>query len=150
VPASVFHVTQLKKKERLMSDANVAVVKRFYECFAAGDMSGVLDCVADDFLMDHRGNENPESPVNKLWEGKSGMQEFFDTLLGTQDVIEHDVHEFFTSNNKVAVTGFFKGCVKETGKEYSSNWVQVWTIENGLAKTWKLYFNFTAEALAYQ
>ena len=100
--------------------------------------------------MDHWGNENPASPVNKLWEGKSGMQGFVDTLLGTQDVLEHDVHEFFTPENKVAVTGFFKGRVKETGKEYSSNWVQVWTIENGSAKAWEQYFNFTAEAVAYQ
>ena len=60
------------------------------------------------------------------------------------------MHEFFTSENKVAVTGFYKGRVKETGKEFASNWAQVWEFENGLAKAWNLYFNFTAEALAYK
>ena len=133
-----------------MSEANVAVVKKIYECFDTGDISGLLDCVAEDIAFDHRGNENPESPINKLFEGKSGVQEFFDTLSNTQDVLAHDVHDFFTSGEKVAVVGFYKGRVKATGKEFSSNWAQVWTMKDGLAKAWKLYFNFTAEALAYQ
>ena len=133
-----------------MSEANIAVVKRIYECFDTGDIDGLLDCVTEDISFDHRGDENPESPINKLFEGKSGLQEFFDTLLGTQDVLDHDVHEFFTSGDKVAVVGFYKGHVKETGKTFSSNWAQVWTIEEGLAKAWKIYWNFMAEALAYQ
>ena len=133
-----------------MSDQNIAVVKKLYQCFIDDDISGFLEGVTEDFAFDHRGNENPESPINKLWEGKSGTQSFFDTLSDTQDVLAHDVHEFFTSENKVAVTGFYKGRVKKTGKEFASNWAQVWEFENGLAKAWKLYFNFTAEALAYK
>tara|TARA_Y100000588_G_C13455204_1_gene585850 strand:+ start:47 stop:451 length:405 start_codon:yes stop_codon:yes gene_type:complete len=133
-----------------MSEANIAVVKRIYDLFDAGDVSGLMDSVTEDFAFDHRGNENPESPINKLFVGKSGLQEFFDTLLATQDILDHDVHEFFTAGDKVAVVGFYKGHVKETGKTFSSNWAQVWTIEEGLAKAWKIYWNFTAEALAYQ
>ena len=133
-----------------MSEANIAVVKRIYDLFDAGDVSGLLDSVTEDFAFDHRGNENPESPINKLFVGKSSLQEFFDTLLATQDILDHDVHEFFTAGDKVAVVGFYKGHVKETGKTFSSNWAQVWTIEEGLAKAWKIYWNFTAEALAYQ
>ena len=133
-----------------MSDQNIAVVKKLYQCFIDDDISGFLEGVTEDFAFDHRGNENPESPINKLWEGKSGTQSFFDTLSATQDVLEFDVHEFFTSGNKVAVTGFYKGRVKKTGKEFASNWAQVWEVENGLAKAWNLYFNFTAEALAYK
>ena len=133
-----------------MSDQNIAVVKKLYQCFINDDISGFLECVTEDFTFDHRGNENPESPINKLWEGKRGTQAFFDTLSDTQDVLEFEVREFFTAENKVAVTGFYKGRVKKTGKEFASNWAQVWEFENGLAKAWKLYFNFTAEALAYK
>ena len=133
-----------------MSEANVEVIRKIYACFDNGDVAGFLESMADDIAFDHRGNENPESPINKLWEGKSGAQSFFETLSDTQDVLEHDVHEFFTSENKVAVTGFYKGRVKKTGKEFSTNWAQVWEFENGLAKAWKLTFDFTAEALAYK
>ena len=49
-----------------MSDTNIAVVKKIYECFDAGDFSGLLELVTDDFTFDHRGNDNPESPINKL------------------------------------------------------------------------------------
>ena len=134
-----------------MSDQNLAVVKKIYQCFAEDDVSGILEYLTEDITWDHGGNDyTPESPINKLWEGKSGAQSFFETLSDTQDVLAHDVHEFFTSENKVAVTGFYKGRVKKTGKEFSSDWAQVWEFENGLAKAWKLTFNFTAEALAYK
>ena len=114
------------------------------------DVSKILNSMAEDVSFDHRGANAPDFPINKLFEGKSGVQEFFDTLSNTQDVLAHDVHDFFTSGEKVAVVGFYKGRVKATGKEFSSNWAQVWTIEKGLAKAWKIYWNFTAEALAYQ
>ena len=57
---------------------------------------------------------------------------------------------FFTSGDKVVVFGFYKGRVRAIGKEFSSNWAKVWTMKDGLATARKLYFNFTAEALAYQ
>ena len=104
-----------------MSEANVAVVKKIYECFDTGDISGLLDCVAEDIAFDHRGDENPESPINKLFEGKSGVQEFIDTIFGTQEILAHDVHEFFPSGDNVAVVGFFKTRVKATSKEFSTN-----------------------------
>ena len=53
------------------------------------------------------------------------------------------MHEFFTSGDKVAVFGFYKGRVRATGKEFSSNWAKVWTMKDGLATARKLYFNFT-------
>ena len=43
-----------------------------YQCFAEDDISGLLESVTEDFTFDHRGNEKPESPINKLWEGKRG------------------------------------------------------------------------------
>ena len=133
-----------------MSEANVEVIRKIYACFDNGDVAGFLECMADDIAFDHRGNENPESPINKLFQGKDGVQEFVDTVLSTQDVLAHDVHDFFTSGDKVALFGFYKGRVKATGKEFASNWAQIWTMKDGLAIAWKLYFNFTAEALAYQ
>jgi ketosteroid isomerase-like protein len=49
--------------------------------------------------------------------------------------LAHDVHEFFTSGDKVAVFGFYKGRVRAIGKEFSSNWAKVWTMKDGLPAT---------------
>ena len=133
-----------------MSEANIEVVRKIYACFDAGDKSGFLDLVAEDVVWDHRGNENPECPINKLFEGRKGGQKFIETVETTQEVIAHEAHEFFASGDRVATFGYFKSRVTVTGKEFSSNWAQVFTIEDGLVTNWKLYFNFTAAALAYQ
>ena len=55
------------RKKNPMIDQNIAVVKKLYQCFIDDDISGFLECVTEDFAFDHRGNENPESPINKLW-----------------------------------------------------------------------------------
>ena len=115
-----------------MSDENIAVVKRIYEGFDTGGMEKILECVAEETAMDHRSIGSPDYPINKVFRGKSGMR------------------EFFASGDKVAVTGFFRARVKATNKEFSSDWAQVWKIKQGLATEWKLYFDFTAEALAYR
>ena len=47
-----------------MSEANVEVIRKIYACFDNGDVAGFLECMADDIAFDHRGNENPESPIN--------------------------------------------------------------------------------------
>ena len=133
-----------------MSDESIAVVKRIYEGFDTGDMEKILECVAEEIAMDHRGIGSPDYPMNKVFRGKSGMREFVNLIFDTEEVLDHEVREFFASGDKVAVTGFFRARVKATNKEFSSDWAQVWTTKQGLATEWKLYFDFTAEALAYR
>ena len=110
-----------KAQEETISAANIAVVKRIYEGFDTGDMSKILNSMAEDVSFDHRGADAPDFPINKLFEGKNSVQEFIDTIFGTQEILAHDVHEFFPSGDKVAVVGFFKTRVKATSKEFSTN-----------------------------
>ena len=44
------YVSNYETAERRRNDANVADVKLYCDFFVAGDMNGVLDFVADDFL----------------------------------------------------------------------------------------------------
>lgn len=133
-----------------MSEANVAVVKKIYDCFEAGDIDGLLAFVAENTLWDHRAAGAPDSPMNRVFHGKEGVVEFFNTIEETQEVLDHDVIDFIASGDKVVATGFFRSCVKKTGKEVSSDWAQVWTIRDGLVSAWKVYFDATAHATAFQ
>jgi ketosteroid isomerase-like protein len=56
------------KLEKEMSEANIEVVRKIYAVFDHGDVAGFLECMADDIAFDHRGNENPKSPINKLFQ----------------------------------------------------------------------------------
>ena len=133
-----------------MSQNSIAIVKGIYDCFEAGDINGILELVTEDTLWDHRAAGAPDSPMNREFHGKEGVVAFFKTIEETQEVLEHDVIDFIASDNKVVATGFFRARVKATGKEISSDWAQVWTIRDGLVSAWKVYFDATADALAFQ
>jgi len=133
-----------------MSESNTAVAKKIYDCFEAGDINGILELVTEDTLWDHRAAGAPDSPMNREFHGKGGVVAFFKTIEETQEVLEHDVIDFIASDSMVVATGYFRARVKATGKEISSDWAQVWTIRDGLVSAWKVYYDATGAALAFQ
>ena len=133
-----------------MSEANVAIVKSVYDCFHAGDIDGLLEFFAEDIRWDHRGVGAPDSPKNKLFHGKGGVKLFFETVGESQEVLDHDVTDFIASGDKVVAIGFFRARVTETGKVVATDWAQLWTIRDGLISAWKVFADFTADAIAFQ
>lgn len=127
---------------------SVEVVKKMFEAFAAGDVPGMLSCVSADCQWDHRGP--PGVPINQLYVGPDGVEEFFRTLSETQEVLEFDVHEFLASGDRVVVMGSERFRVIETGKEWSSDWAMAYTVESGLIKSWKPFWDRSAEVAAHQ
>ena len=63
---------------------SIEVVKQMYAAFEEGDMPKILSLVSEDVQWDHRGPEGP--PINQLYVGKDGVQEFFETFAETQEV----------------------------------------------------------------
>tara|TARA_B100001115_G_scaffold159542_1_gene133392 strand:+ start:457 stop:861 length:405 start_codon:yes stop_codon:yes gene_type:complete len=133
-----------------MNEANTAIAKKIYDYFESGDINGILKIVTEDTLWDHRAAGAPDSPMNKEFHGKEGVVAFFKTIKETQEVLDHDVIDFVASDDKVVATGFFRARVKATGKEISSNWAHVWTMREGLVSAFKVYYDATAVALAFQ
>ena len=130
-----------------MSDRNLAVVTQIFERFAAGDMPGLLSFQSDEIVWDYRG---PDSPLNNLWEGKTGITEFLNTLLTTQEVIEFEPRALFANEDKVVAIGHFHWKVIETDREWASDFAMVFTLKEGLVTHWRPIFDYTAEAMAYQ
>ena len=67
-----------------------------------------------------------------------------------QEILEHDVTDFIASGDKVVAVGFIRARVKKTGNEVASDWVQIWTLRDGLVCAWKVFADFTADAIAFQ
>ena len=130
-----------------MSDRNIAVVAQVFERFAAGDMPGLLSFQSDEVVWDHRG---PDSPINNLYKGKTGVTEFLDMLSTTQEVLEFEPRDFFANENQVVTLGHFRFKVIETDREWASDFAMVFTIKEGLVTHWRPIFDYTAEAMAYQ
>jgi len=127
---------------------SIDVIKRMYDAFEEGDLPTVLSLVSEDCQWDHRGPPGP--PVNKLFVGPAGVEEFFHTLGETQEMLEWEAQEFFGSGNRVVALGICRFRVIETGKEWASDWVGAYTVEDGLIKSWKPIFDMSAEVEAYR
>ena len=130
-----------------MSDRNLAVVAQIFERFAAGDVPGLLSFQSDEIVWDYQG---PDSPLNNLWKGKTGITEFLNTLLTTQEVIEFEPRDLFANEDQVVAIGHFHWKVIETNKEWASDFAMVFTLKEGLVTHWRPIFDYTAEAMAYQ
>ena len=130
-----------------MSNGNSAIVAQIFERFAAGDVPGLLSFQSDEVVWDHRG---PASPLNNLWKGKTGITQFLNTLLTTQEVIEFEPQDFFVNEDQVVALGHFRFKVIETEREWASDFAMVFTLKEGLVTHWRPIFDYTAERIAYQ
>jgi len=127
---------------------SIEVIKQMYEAFEQGDMPRMLSLVSEGCHWDHQGPPGP--PINQLYVGPAGVEEFFKTLTSTQEVLDFEAHEFFGAENRVVVLGYHRFRVIETGKEWASDFAHAWTVEDGRVTRWRPTQDMTAEVEAYR
>jgi uncharacterized protein len=108
---------------------NTRLVQQFYESQKAGDIESVLTSLARDIQWVLPEMENV--PFAGKWQGREGVGQFFRKVSEVQDVVEFEPEEYITQGNKVVVLGRFTMRIKNTGRNVSSSWAHVWTLENG-------------------
>jgi len=127
---------------------SIDVVKQVFEAYGAGDLPGMLALVSEAAVWDHRGPPGP--PLSHLFEGRERIAEFFRILDDTQETLSFEPKEFFGAGNRVVVLGNHRFRIKETGKEWESDFAMKFTVEDGLITHWRPIHDMTAEAEAYQ
>lgn len=127
---------------------SIEVVKKFYAATFSGDMSTARSMVSADCQWDHRGPEGP--PVNQLFVGPDGIEEFFRILGETQETLEFDVKEWFGDGDRVVALGSIRLRVIDTGKEWGSDFAFSHTVQDGRITKWNTVFDMTAEAEAHR
>jgi hypothetical protein len=121
---------------------NRAVIAGIYESFETGDTATILGSMADDVVWLHPG---PGSiPFAGKFEGKAGVQRFFDTAIASIDVLEQRVHTLLADGDQVAAIGFERMRVKATGREYASEWVHLYTLRDGKVVRFEEYIDTAA------
>lgn len=131
-----------------MSEQNTAIVQQAYNNFKAGDIQALLNQMSDDATW-----QLPEIAGVALAgkrTGREGVRDFFATVARDQDVIEFSAREFVAQDDKVVSLGHYKWRVKETGREFESDFVHVFTIRDGKIVAFREHFDTAAVAAAYQ
>jgi len=104
-------------------------VQQFYHSQKTGDIQSLLNSLARDVQWELPEMENV--PFAGKWQGREGVEQFFRKVSEVQDVVEFKPEEYIAQGNKVVVLGRFTMRIKATGRNVSSTWAHVWTVENG-------------------
>ncbi len=112
---------------------NLEIIKQGYGYFAKGNIPAVLSL----FHSDIEWNESKGFPFVKgsgIFVGHGEIVEgVFSQLAEFYDNFNIEIREIFGCGDKVVMMGYYKGTLKETGKDFKANAVHVWTLKEGKA-----------------
>ena len=127
---------------------NTVIVQQAYQNFKTGNIGGLLDLCAEDITW-----ELPEleiMPIAGKRTGRDSVQEFFAMLARDQDVLEFEPREFVAQRDKVVSLGHYRWRVKDTDREYRSDFVHIFTVNGGKITSFREHFDTAVVTVAYQ
>lgn len=124
-------------QENLTERANLMIVKQSYDAYMKGNISALLANYTNDSVWIEPGG--PEVPLAGIYHGKAQIAGFFKTLASVADMTQFNVREYIAKGNEVVVIGSYQGRVKSTGKIFSSDWVDIVTLNKGIITKYQTY-----------
>jgi len=128
--------------------SNTQIIQDAYQKFGAGDIEGLLTLMAQDINWTVPEIEN--APFAGSREGVSKVAEFFTELSEAEDITRFEPLEFIAQNDKVVVLGESAATVKSTGRSYETDWVHVFTLNDGKVTEFTEFFDNAAATRAFQ
>jgi ketosteroid isomerase-like protein len=116
---------------------NVRTVQRIYEAFGRGDVSAIVDTLADRFEWHHRGA--PDVPWGKSRNTKADVTSFFHELNEAVEVLGFEAQKYVAQDDQVVALGTFRARSKKTGREFEEPWAMAWTFKDGKVVGYRAY-----------
>ena len=127
---------------------NTATVHQAYDNFKTGNIQALLDQMSDDVTWQLPEIEGVALAGKRT--GRAGVGEFFATVARDQEVLEFEPREFIAQGDKVVSLGNYKWRVKDTGREFKSDFVHIFTIRDGKVVGFREHLDTAAAAAAYK
>ncbi|MET3988072.1 nuclear transport factor 2 family protein [Streptomyces sp. PvR034] len=131
-----------------MSNENVEVVRRFFQLFDEGRLADIEPLLAPDFTWVYHG---PASlPWAGTYSGVVGFREFFAIVRELIQVQECQAYDYLDAGDRVVVLGFSRTRVLTNDACYEAQWMNVFTVRDGLISRYLDLFDTASvvEALA--
>jgi uncharacterized protein len=136
-------------EETIMSEQdNVGIVQQAYRNYQDGNVQGVLNLCDENIDWELPAMEG--IPFSGKRRGRDQVGQFFTQLADAQEVLQFEPREFIAQGNKVVAFGHYAWSVRETDRNYESDWVHVFTVRDGKVAEFKEYTDTAAAGLAYQ
>ena len=130
------------------SQENTSIVQESYALFGKGDVQNLMNLYADDIEFVFPGPAN--IPLPGTYRGKEEVLKFLSLLSQHIAYETFELTDFIAQGNKVAVLGHERGKVKETNLPYEVDWVQVFTLKNGLITRLQAFLDTATVAAAFK
>lgn len=127
---------------------NTAIVEQAYNNFKTGDIQSLIDQMSDDVTWQLP--EIEDVPLAGKRTGREGVKDFFAILARDQDVVAFEPREFVAEGDKVISLGNYKWRVKDTGRDFASDFVHIFTIRDGKIAGFREHLDTVAIASAYR
>lgn len=127
---------------------NTQIVKQAYENFGSGNIDGLIDLFAED--INWKIPEVNGSPLNAVTNGSENVREFFGLLGATEEFTNFEPKEFISEGDKVVVLGSSAGKVISTGQNFETDWVHIFTFNDGKITSFLEFFDNAVMERAYQ
>ena len=128
---------------------NLQVVQTFISAIGSGDTQTAMDSLADDVYWESPVSLSP--PRELTWakprHGKQQVLEFIRDMWSAVQPYVMDTIGVIAQGDWVIIEGKHQCQVRATGKFYDHQWVQVFTVKDGLITSQMQYYD-TAQILA--
>lgn len=127
---------------------NIEIVKRGYEAFGSGDIPALLDLFHEN--IEWRAPNVEGSPFQENYDGREAVGEMFALMDKVEDFNHFAPHEFIAQGDRVVVLGTMSSTVKDTGRDYKSDWVHIFTVHEGKVTNFLEFYDTAAMSKAFQ
>lgn len=126
---------------------NLQIIQQLYKNFAAGNMSAVMASFDKDIIWIRPGE--PDIPFSGKFVGMEELIRMFTLQASSIKLKSFNPEKFCTNENTVVVLGHDAANVIPTGKTYETDWVQAFTLKDGLITEVMVYIDSNAIAKAF-
>ena len=109
--------------------SNQQIIEQMYKNYATGNMSAVLSCFDKDIIWERPGA--PFIPFSGIFKGIEEVTKMFAIQATSLSLKKFVPEKICTNEDTVVVLGHDEADVISTGKSYSTQWAQVFTLKDG-------------------
>lgn len=127
---------------------NIELVRQAYAAYGRGDVEYVLACMTPQ--VDWEIPAVPGLSFTGKRQGCDQVAEYFRLASERQAMREFSPKEFIAQGDKVVVLGHGAWTAKDTGRDFDSDWVHVFTLKDGRIAAFREFMDAHVAVEAFQ
>ena len=132
-------LTTMSANAQTNNSKEVEVVNKMFQAFGTGNMEALKLTLSDTSVWVYYGSDL--IPYSGTYKGKEEVVRFIGNIVSSVDILDFKVEQIISNGKTVVVLVSEKQKIKKNSKILEQNWVQVYTVENGLITKMDEYAN---------